>query len=156
PDGVNAVANFDVGKPGEDGLPEIVLVAEGKIWMLEHDGTTRWGPITIPGGCSGSLCTTFWGGAPTVADLDGDGKLEIAVSALARFVVFDALGNVKWSAPTQDSTNSGGSVAFDFDGDGAAEIVVQDESFLRIYNGRDGVVIYQTPLDGGTASVSPV
>ena len=49
PDGFTAVGNFDA-----DPFPEVVLVASGKIYLFEHDGTPVWGPVAIPGGGRGS------------------------------------------------------------------------------------------------------
>src|SRR5262249_7406406 len=42
PDGFTAVANFD-----SDPNPEIVLVASGNVYLLEHDGSVKWGPVGI-------------------------------------------------------------------------------------------------------------
>jgi hypothetical protein len=36
-----------------------------------------------------------------------------------------------------------GSSAFDFDGDGSAEVVYADQTSLRIFTGRDGAVLYE-------------
>ena len=44
-DGTNAVGNFD-----DDPYPEIVLVTESRVYLLEHDGRLKWGPVAIPGG----------------------------------------------------------------------------------------------------------
>ena len=42
-DGVAAIANLDA-----DPCPEIV-VGNGRLWLLGHDGTLRWGPLNPPG-----------------------------------------------------------------------------------------------------------
>ncbi|MCU0962920.1 MAG: PKD domain-containing protein, partial [Pirellulaceae bacterium] len=55
PDGSNAIGNFDA-----DLFPEIVLVSRGNVWLLEHTGAVKWGPVAVPGGGAG--------GPPTVAD----------------------------------------------------------------------------------------
>jgi len=52
-------------------------------------------------------------------------------------------GEMKWFAPTHDySSRKTGSSVFDFDGDGVAEAVYNDEYWLRVYNGADGTVRY--------------
>jgi hypothetical protein len=138
PDGHNALADFD-----GDGFPEIVLVANGNVWLLEHTGTVKWGPVAIPGGGAG--------GPPTIADYDADGAPEIGVAGAARYVVLETDGTLKWAAVTQDSSsNRTGSSVFDFDGDGSAEVVYRDELFLRVYRGTDGFVLYQTPMSSCT------
>ena len=138
PDGYNAVANFDA-----DPNPEIVLVANGQVWLLEHDMSVKWGPVAIPGG--------GYGGPPTVADYDGDGQPEIGVAGASRYAVFETNGTLKWQAMTQDgSSNRTGSSVFDFEGDGAAEVVYRDELKLRVYRGTDGFVLFETPMSSCT------
>jgi hypothetical protein len=138
PDGTNAVADFD-----NDTYPEVVLVSGGRVWLLEHTGTVKWGPVSIPGGGAG--------GPPTVADYDNDGQLEIGVAGAYRYAVFETDGSLKWAAVTRDaSSNRTGSSVFDFEGDGSAEVVYSDELTLRIYRGTDGAVLFQTSLSSCT------
>ncbi len=138
PDGSSAVGNFDA-----DNLAEIVLVSNGRVWLLEHDGTTRWGPVFIPGGGAG--------GPPTVADYDNDGEPEIGVAGARRYAVFETDGSLKWAAVTQDvSSNRTGSSVFDFEDDGVAEVVYSDELTLWVYRGTDGAVVFSTPLSSCT------
>lgn len=138
PDGHNAVANFDA-----DPFPEIVLVSNGYVWLLEHTGSIKWGPVAIPGGGAG--------GPPTVADYDNDGQVEIGVAGASRYAVFETNGTLKWAAVTQDgSSNRTGSSVFDFEGDGSAEVVYRDELKLRVYRGTDGFVLFETPMSSCT------
>lgn len=131
PDGYNAVGNFDA-----DPEAEIVLVANGSVWLLEHDMTVKWGPVAIPGG--------GYGGPPTVADFDGDGKPDIGVAGAIRYVVIGPNGAIKWQATVQDSSsNRTGSSVFDFENDGRAEVVYGDELFLRVYDGTNGAVLFE-------------
>jgi uncharacterized repeat protein (TIGR01451 family) len=145
-DGFNAIGNFD-----DDPYPEIVLVTNiyyGKVYLLEHTGEIKWGPVVIDEGR---------GGPPTVADFDGDGKPEIGVAGLSRYVVIDTDGSIKWSSITQDaSSNVTGSSVFDFDGDGNAEVVYNDEYNLRIYKGSNGQVLFSTPNTSGTLTEYPL
>jgi RHS repeat-associated protein len=148
PDGLVAVGNFD-----SDAFPEIVVETTngGNLYLLEHDGTIKWGPIPIPG--------ERWGeaGAPTIADMDGDGRLDIGIAAGELYTVFNDDGTVKWSQPVQDFSSAvTGSSVFDFDGDGKAEVVYGDERFLRIYRGSDGAVLYSVPKSSGTTYELPV
>lgn len=69
-DGFNAVADFD-----DDRFPEVVLVSRQRVYVLEHDGTVKWGPSILPGPAEDNWC-----GPPTVADVDGDGEVEIGVA----------------------------------------------------------------------------
>ncbi|HQR05264.1 MAG TPA: putative Ig domain-containing protein [Gemmatales bacterium] len=143
-DGFPAIGNFD-----SDSFPEVVVVSSGYVYLLNHDGTIKWGPVAIPGGGNG--------GAPTIADFDNDGQPEIGVAGAGAYTVFETNGSIKWSMLTQDfSSNVTGSSVFDFDGDGQAEVVYGDELFLRIYRGTDGTVLYQLPKGSGTTYEYPV
>ncbi|MCC6522044.1 MAG: hypothetical protein IT373_05235 [Polyangiaceae bacterium] len=49
-----------------------------------------------------------------------------------------------WRRTTEDdSSRVTSSSVFDFNGDGAAEVVYNDECFFRIYDGRDGAVLFK-------------
>lgn len=138
PDGYNAVGNFD-----DDDEAEIVLVSGGRVWLLEHNGAVKWGPVSIPGGGAG--------GPPTIADYDNDAQPEIGVAGAARYAVFETDGTLKWAAVIQDtSSNRTGSSVFDFENDGAAEVIYSDETQLWVFRGTDGSVLFQTPLSSCT------
>lgn len=143
-DGFPAVGNFDA-----DQFPEIVVVTNGNVYLLEHTGQVKWGPVAIPGGGRG--------GAPTVADLDGDGQPEIGIAGYSRYVAIETDGSIKWQQTIQDySSNVTGSSGFDFEGDGSVEVIYGDEVFLRIYRGADGQELYRLPKSSGTGYELPV
>lgn len=145
-----AVADFD-----GDGLPEVALVGDGRLWVLEGaTGLTELGPVNIPGGGSG--------GPPTVADFTGDGRREIGVATQQLYSTFapDYAGDtitIRWSAPAHDFSSSvTGSTVFDFEGDGIAEVIYADECFLWVYDGPTGDVRFTgftTSFTGTEASV---
>lgn len=144
PDGFPAVGNFD-----DDLEAEIVLVASGNVYLLEHTGAVKWGPVAIPGGGHG--------GPPTVADMDGDGVPEIGVAGGSRYVAFKADGSVYWQRNTRDLSSSvTGSSVFDFEGDGRAEVIYADELFLRVYNGTNGATLYELAKGSGTLYELPL
>ena len=176
PDGYPAIADLD-----RDGDPEVVLVASAQVHVLDgrtgllwcgRDATgaactmpaLRTQPIAIPGGT-----TQNRGGPPTIADFDGDGRPEIGVAGGHSYSLYDlarpgedltgvtpapALGAVfvRWSQATRDlSSNASGSSVFDFQGDGAAEVVYADECYVRVYSGVDGRV--QLTIPNTTATI---
>ena len=146
PNGFPAVGDFD-----GDGAPEAVLVASGQIWVLEGStGATELGPLTLPSDGSG--------GPPTVADFDGDGKVEIGVAQKDYYVVVkpnyvDQVLEVMWQTPNHDFSSSvTGSTVFDFEGDGSAEVIYNDECFLWVYDGKTGHVRFATPTTSFTGT----
>jgi len=151
PDGYVAVANFD-----DDAFPEIVIVGGGNVYMLNHDSSDAqvWnlpshGSVALPGGGDG--------GAPTIADLNGDGIPEIGVAGQVYYVVFNRDGRVRWQTVIRDrSSHSTGSTVFDFDSDGSVEVLYRDEKNMRLYRGDDGVLLAKIPINSVTWAEEPV
>lgn len=134
-DGIPAVGDFD-----GDEVPEIVSVSGGIVSLFDEAGV-RW-QVAVPGGGSG--------GPPTVADFDGDGLAEVGVAGLAYYSVIDTDGVVLWSNAVSDYSSSvTGSSVFDFEADGAAEVVYADEHTLWVFDGATGAVKLE---EGGHAS----
>jgi RHS repeat-associated protein len=149
-DGLAATANFD-----DDPEAEIVIVANGFVYMLNHDGTDAevWNP---PSHAPVRLRGNGQGGAPLVADVDGDGRPEIGVASDVYYTVLRRDGAELWTSIISDRTsNSTGSVAFDLDGDGAIEIIYRDENYLRIYRGSDGIVLATRGVGSATWAETP-
>ncbi len=121
-------------------------------------------PALCPPGSSGSM---YGGGPPTIADFNGDGTPDIGIAGGVGYAVIDGTkvmdpmiagpDTFLWSSQTTDcSSAQTGSSVFDFDGDGAAEVVYSDEQHLRIYAGATGTVLWQTCNTTGTLRELPV
>ena len=123
-DGWVGVADMDL-----DSFPDIIVVSAGKVRLQTGLGVVKW-DVAFPGG---------GGGPPTIADYDADGQPEIGVAGKTGYVVFESDGKVLWQKPTQDaSSQQTGSSVYDFEGDGAADVVYNDEVRLRVYAGNNG------------------
>ncbi|MCS6797627.1 MAG: VCBS repeat-containing protein [Myxococcota bacterium] len=158
-DGFCAVADVFLDEPG----PEVVLVANGFIRILEERSGRRLWLRAIEGRVRDSL-----GGAPTVGDFDGDGRVEIGVAHGAAYGVYDpectARGRPRgctgdgllWKAEIGDDSSSGtGSSVFDFNGDGRAEVIYNDQYHFRVYDGTTGRVLFQHRSSSRTRTENP-
>jgi hypothetical protein len=124
-DAYPAAADLD-----NDGDGEVVLSGSGEVTLMDHDCEILDSWATPDGGA---------GGAPTLADFDGDGQVEIGLASKYFYYVFETDGSVLWSAPIRDeSSHSTGSSVFDFDGDGSSEVVFADEYDLFVLDGQTG------------------
>lgn len=147
PDGYAAVGDLNL-----DGLPEIVVVGNERVYALDQFGKIIWGPVVLP--ATGDTCL---GGPPTLADTDGDGFLEIGIAGRSSYFMLNHDGSSLWSSRVQDFTScQTGSTVFDFQGDGRAEVIYADELAMRIYDGSTGQILTEIPNDSGTGIELPV
>jgi len=134
PDGYPAIGSFD-GDP----QPEVVLVASGSVFLLDGvTGMVEWAARDLAG--------VFRGGSPTCADFAGDGGPGIGLAGGTAYPVRDPgrPSPIVWSDVTQDGSSAAtGSSVFDFQGDGAAEVLYADECYLRAYRGLDGAHLFE-------------
>ncbi|EDM77002.1 FG-GAP repeat/HVR domain protein [Plesiocystis pacifica SIR-1] len=135
--------------------------------VLDRNGLDINGPLS-PGLCPvGSAGNQYGGGPPTIADFNGDGSPDVAIAGGVGYAVIDGtkimdpmipdVDTFLWIQQTTDcSSAQTGSSVFDFDGDGAAEVVYSDQVYLRIYAGATGDVLWQTCNTTGTLRELPV
>lgn len=145
--GFLAIANFD-----EDAHPEIVVVAENTVTLLDDDGEPLWSsPIDDDAG-AGAL----EGGPPVIADFDGDALPEIGVASSRFYSMFDGDGERLWQVDVLDNSGQTGSTAFDFEADGVAEVVHGGTTRLTLLSGVDGTVRLSLERQSLTGTQSPV
>jgi hypothetical protein len=144
-----AVADLD-----GDGMNELV-VRGGELQVLNGaTGATLAGPIHPPTEMSmGAECESgmleegeddpcnIIPTNPAIIDVDGDGDLEIAVSAQGVILVYDNNLNEQWRAQVWDGTGASGPIGFDFEADGATNVVYSDEGNVWVYD-TNGSTIY--------------
>jgi hypothetical protein len=131
--------------------PEVAVVSGGTLRVQDWTGGIVMNPVKLPGGGAG--------GPPTIADFDGDGQAEIGVAGQSSYTVFKPgkAGNILWTVKTQDVSSSvTGSSVFDFDGNGVAEVIYNDECYMHVFNGTNGTVEFEAPNSSCTAYEMPV
>ena len=186
-----------------DGRPEILVIANGRLFVFSAGDGTLQRDIDLQDGSRG--------GAPNVDDFDGDGFPELGTAFLSRYIMYDfqspsaacpawpevleegqppPAGNPPrqpggacssdadctageavcnpllgqcvclhngWQSRTEDdSSRVTGSSVFDFNGDGAAEVIYNDECRFRIYNGLNGEILFSEPSESRTRVEYPV
>src|SRR5690606_38070395 len=124
-----------IGNLDDDPEPEIFVTSNAGLFLVEHDGTIKWGPVTPTGVNAGAYLV--WQRPGTIHDFDGDGIAEMASSSQQYYAVYQGPNpaDVLWQTIVQDNSGAAGGTAFDFLGDGVAEAMYADEQFMRIYDG---------------------
>lgn len=140
-----------------DGKFEIISTTFGPaavnyLRAYEHTGALKW--VSQPFHTNPSPSGLSNRDNPTIADLDGDGEVEILVGAN----VFDRFGHLRWSGAGgqafQSSGNSGDrggaiSIVADLDLDGRLEVVTGNTVYRS-----DGEIAWQTALTDGYPAVA--
>ena len=182
-DGWTAIGDIDQNGTPEVVLvawPDIKVLdgKTGKLWcgidktgvMCNNNDALRTKGIVIP------VNEPHLYGPPTIADFDGDGRPEVGIAGGIAYKVFDfnragedivkpmndpvpAAGAIypRWVKATQDKTSAcTGSSVFDFQGDGAAEVLYQDECKVYVYDGKTGNSQLEILNSSGTSHEYPL
>jgi hypothetical protein len=144
-----------IGNLDDDPQPEIFVTSGNGLYMVEHTGAIKWGPVT-PTGVAPDWYLV-WQRPGTIHDFDGDGTAEWASSSRDFYAVYQGAqpSDVLWQAMVVDSSGAAGGTAFDFLGDGVAEAMYADEQNFRIYDGLTGEVLLTQARYSATISEYP-
>jgi uncharacterized protein YcfL len=96
-------------------------------------------------------------GRLNVADLDGDGKMNVSYVSGKYLYALDENLEKLWRITVNEETSGyTGCTLFDFNGDGSSEIVYRDERYLYIINGTDGSIFSQQACISRTNREYPI
>jgi len=116
-----------------DEKAEVVIISETCVFVFSDEGMLLAESEALSDSANGA----------TVADVDGDGQPEVVASTRYSLVMLEADLSVGWrKTNTYDASGAAMPSAFDFDGDGAYEILVADEQTFSIRDGTTGDVLY--------------
>lgn len=167
--GYVAVADMDL-----DGDPDIVATSTTSHQVVIWDGASGAilaGPVEITPTEDPSIAARVaaimsarpdrdaltGGGPPTIANFDSDPEPEFALAGGYAYAIFENDASRKWYLETQDtSSRATGSSVFDFEGDGLAEVLYNDEFNFRAFRGPDGDVYLERCNTSGTLTEYPI
>ena len=136
----SSIADID-----NDGQPEVVLSIpsgsstpeKSRIVALEANGNTE---------------VNSGGGAQAISNFLGANNIGIVHAGYTAVTLYDKSGQLIWAVPNDDEWSGKlGVSAYDFNGDGIDEVIVQDNFKVRVLNGLNGEVL--STVANSTASL---
>ncbi len=121
----------------KDDEAEIAFVAVDSFRVVEADGS----PLVA----AALPVEDNLGALACAGDIDGDGWMEVLIADETKLRALDLDGNEEWTAEIDDTNTDGavGCTVFDFDLDGAKEVLLADQDHFFIFDGRSGAVLFR-------------
>ncbi len=141
----SSIADID-----NDGQPEVVLsIPSGsstpensRIVALEANGNVKWEVNTE---------SNSGGGAQAISNFLGANNIGIVHAGYSAVTMYDESGQLIWALQNDDEwSGKVGVSAYDFNGDGIDEVIVQDHYKVRVLNGVNGEVLSTVANSSGT------
>lgn len=146
----SSVADID-----SDGQPEVILSIpswttapeKSRLVALEANGNVKWevNNEANPGG-----------GTQAISNFLGSGNMAIVYAGFTSVDMYDKDGQLVWSVPNADSGGQIGVSAYDFNGDGIDEVIVQNHLTVRVLNGLNGEVLSTVANSSATLWEYPI
>jgi len=106
-------------------------------------------------GCYSSWCETGWYASPAVADLDGNGSMEVIAGAYSLFILEGETGKVIDDIDTPGDRIWPGVVVADLDGDEDWEIVTaQGDGYLNVLDHTGHIIWTRQPVSNELRGLS--
>ncbi|MBI5510248.1 MAG: hypothetical protein HY903_15940 [Deltaproteobacteria bacterium] len=186
PSGFTAVGNFIATASGVDTPEVVNVAGGNLYLFDGASGALVAGPIPVPAGAAGvnhggpPTVADFDGdGRPEVAaagsgcyavydfdclaGYDAGRRADVltlpgcALPPVDRCGSYPSMVGVLWNYKVQDFSSAvTGSSVFDFDGNGADEVLYNDECFFRVFDGKTGGVLLERPSSSRTNSEYPI
>jgi len=130
-----------------DGRPEVILaLSDGKLYVYGADGSLLPGWPASIGDAADTYGNHVFDSSPVVADLDGDGQLEIVVGAYDKHAyAYHAGGTLAWTFATGDVVLATPAVGdIDLNRPGLETVIASGDRFVYLLD-KDGALIWKRP-----------
>lgn len=157
-DGHPQVADFNL-----DGYLDVFISNKGTsggamgLYVWDVHNNTILGSMTVAQTGSGKSI-------PLVADIDGDNNLEVVIQSRVsgnkvqayKFNRNTGTFSMMWDIAVDEDSYSNGATTFDFNHDNAMEILLTDQSTIKILNGATGGLLTQLTFGECTVMQYPI
>jgi hypothetical protein len=124
-----------------------IILTTISVWFISDSAVYASAEISTPilkwqhGGCYSSWCETGWYSSPAVADLDGDGTMEIIGATYTIFILNGSDGSLELSIDANGGRVWPGVVVADLEGDGDLEIITaHEDGYINVFDHTGNIV----------------